>query len=70
MRGAQSVPRSMATSAETAAPLDAIDRLVKASPLVDQTHFKFVDDSYSGSVNFFLHKAYTPDTIVVWVQIL
>src|SRR6218665_2996826 len=45
------------------------DRLVKASPLVDRTHFKFVDVSYSGSVNFLLHKAYTPDAIVVWVQI-
>src|SRR6218665_1410936 len=45
------------------------DRLVKAFPLVDQTHFKFVDVSYSGSVNFLLHKAYTPDVIVVWVQI-
>jgi len=45
------------------------DRLVKASPLVIQTHFKFVDVSYSGSVNFLLDKAYTPDAIVVWVQI-
>src|SRR6218665_1111584 len=45
------------------------DRLDKASPLVDQTHFKFVDVSYSGSVNFFLHKAYTPDAIIIWVQI-
>src|SRR6218665_3563510 len=24
---------------------------------------------YSGSVNFLLHKAYTPDAVVVWVQI-
>jgi len=45
------------------------DRPVKASPLVDQTHFKFVDVRYSGSVNFFLHKAYTPDAIFAWVQI-
>ena len=44
------------------------DWLVKVSPLVDQTHFKFVDVSYYGSVNFPLHKAYTPDTMVVWVQ--
>src|SRR6218665_1506035 len=28
------------------------ERLVKASSLVDQMHFKFVDISYSGSVNF------------------
>src|SRR6218665_351911 len=44
------------------------DRLVKASPLVDQTHFKFVDLTCSGSVDFLLHKVYTPDAIVVWVQ--
>ena len=56
MLGAQSVP----------APGP---RLVKASPLVDQMHFKFVDISYSGAVNFLLHKAYTPDAIVIWVQI-
>src|SRR6218665_2212975 len=31
------------------------NRLVKASPLVNQTHFKFVDVSYSGSVD---HKAF------------
>jgi len=74
MLGAQNVPapRTQLTSAETTAPLaDNIihDRLVKASPLDDQTHFKFVDFSYSGSVNFLLHMAYTPDAIVIWVQI-
>src|SRR6218665_1122663 len=67
MLGAQSVPRSTATSAETTAPLAAI--AASTSPLVDQTHFRFVDISYSGSVHFLLHKAYTPDAIVVWVQI-
>ena len=41
------------------------DRLVKACPLVDQshqTHFKLVDVSNSESVNFLLQ--YTPDAIV------
>ena len=75
MLGAQSVALSTDTSAETTAPLAAIacnihDRLVKASPLIDQTHFKFVDVSYSGSVNVLMHKAYTPaDAKAVWVQI-
>src|SRR6218665_1149187 len=64
MLGAQSVPRSTDTSGETTAPLHGRDssihdRLqVKSSPLVIQTHFKFADVSYSGSVNFLLHKAY------------
>src|SRR6218665_979552 len=58
------------TSAETTTPLidSTIDyRLIKAYPLVDQTHFKFVDVSNSGSVNFLLQ--YTPDAIVEGVQI-
>src|SRR6218665_339479 len=38
------------------------DRLVKASPLIHQTHFNFVDVSYSGSVNFLLRKAYIPES--------
>ena len=70
MLWAQSVPCSTATSAETTAPLaDSTihDRLDKASPLVDQTHIKFADVSYCGSVNFLLQ--YTPDAIVDWVQI-
>ena len=72
MLGAQSVSRFTDTSAETTTPLDDSsihDRLVKASTLVDQTHFKFVDVSYmySGSVNFLMHKVYTQN--VVWVQI-
>src|SRR6218665_2709646 len=55
MLGAQGVPRSTDTSAETAAPLvdsNIHDRLDKASHLVDQTHIKFADVSYCGSVNF------------------
>jgi len=40
--------------------------MVKACPLVDQTRFKFVSVSYSGSVNFLLQ--YTPDAIVDWVH--
>ena len=63
MLGAQSVPRYTNTSADNdgAAGRDSSihDRLGKASPLVDQTHLKFVDVSYSGLVNFLLHKAYT-----------
>src|SRR6218665_346027 len=58
MLGAQSVPRSTDTRAEATAPLaDSIihDRLDKASPLVYQTHIRFVDVSYSGSVNFLMH---------------
>ena len=58
MLGAQSVPRSTNTSADNDGESSIHDRLVKASPLVDQTLFKFVDVSYSGSVNFLLHKAY------------
>src|SRR6218665_701451 len=59
MLGAQSVPHSTYTSAETTAPLADSSihaRLVKASSLVDHTHFKFVD--YPGAVNFLLHKVY------------
>ena len=56
MLGAQSVPRSTNTSADndgaTGRDSSIHNRLVKASPLVDQTHFKFVDVSYSESVNF------------------
>src|SRR6218665_301045 len=73
MHAAQSVSRSTNTSADndgaTGRDSSIHDRLVKASPLVDQTHFKFVDVSFSGSVNFLLHKVYTPDAIVVWIQI-
>src|SRR6218665_596415 len=57
MLGAQSVPRSMDTSAETTAPLadcSIHNRLDKASPLIDQAHIKFADVSYCGSVNFLL----------------
>ena len=57
MLDAQSVPCSTDTSPETTAPLadsSIHDRLVKASPFVDQALFKFVDVSYSGSVNFLL----------------
>src|SRR6218665_65539 len=64
MLGAQSVPRSTDTSAETTAPLadtSIHDQLVKACPLVDQTRFKFVDVSYSGWVNFLLQ--YTPQVL-------
>src|SRR6218665_3697380 len=46
MLGAQRVPRSTDTSAETTAPLadsSIHDQLVKACPLVDQTRFHFVD---------------------------
>jgi len=49
MRGAQSVPRSTDTIAETtASQADSSihDRLDKASPLVDHTHIKFADVSY------------------------
>ena len=49
MLGAQSVPRSTDTSAETTALLadsSVHDRLNNASPLVDQTHIKFADVSY------------------------
>src|SRR6218665_2000127 len=69
MLGDQSVPRSTDTSAETTAPMadsSIHDRLVKASLLVDQTRFKFVDVSYSELVNFLLR--YTPDVLVDWVQ--
>src|SRR6218665_1305936 len=68
MLGAQSVPRFTDTSAETTAPPAAIaestiDCMVKASPLIHQTHFKFVDVSYSASVNFLLrYKAYIPES--------
>ena len=67
MLGAQSVPRFTDTSAGTTAPPAAIaastiNCMVKASPLIDQTHFKFVDVSYSGSVNFLLRKAYIPES--------
>ena len=49
MFGAQSVPRYTDTSAKTTAPLAAIAAsTIKAFPLVDQTHFKFVDVSCSG----------------------
>ena len=70
MLGAQSVPLSMNTSAEATAPLadcNIHDRLDKAFPIVDQTHIKFVDVSFSGSLNFILQ--HTPDAIVDWVQI-
>ena len=66
MLGAQSLPRSTDTSAETTAPMadsSIRDRLGKASPIVDQTHIV----SYCGSVNFLLQ--YTPDAIVDWFQI-
>src|SRR6218665_1678453 len=59
MIGAQSVLRYTNTSPETTTPLadsSIHDLLVKACPLVDQTRFKFVDVSYSGWVNFLLHK--------------
>jgi len=65
MLGAQSVPRSTDTSAETMVPLSdssTDDRLVKACPIVDQTRFKFGDHSY-----FLLQ--YTLGAIVDWVQI-
>src|SRR6218665_1077729 len=55
MLGARSVPRSTNTSARrcaTGRDSSIQDWLVKASQLVDQTHFKFVDVSYSGLVNF------------------
>src|SRR6218665_1020456 len=67
MLGAQSMPRSTATSAETTAPLAAI-----AASTIDwskrphssiRRNLKFVDISYSGSVNFLLHKAYTPNAM-------
>src|SRR6218665_2186436 len=63
-------PRTQALDDAQLAAIAAsmIDCMVKASQLVDRTHFKFVDVSYSGLVNFPLHKAYTPDTMVVWVQ--
>ena len=57
------------TSAETTAPLadsSIHDRLDKAPPLVDETHIKFADASYCGSVNFLLQ--YTPNAIVDLVQ--
>src|SRR6218665_3719089 len=56
-------PRTQALDDAPLASIAAsrIDWLVKASQLIDQTHFKFVDVSYSGLVNFPLHKAYTPD---------
>ena len=70
MLGAQTVTRSTDPSDETKTPMvDSIihDRLVKlACPLVNQMRFKFVDVSYSGSVNFLQH--YTPDAIVDWVR--
>src|SRR6218665_3198509 len=66
MLGAQSVPRFTDTSAETTAPPVAITESTidwsKASPLIHQTHFKFVDVSYSGSVNFLLRKTYIPES--------
>src|SRR6218665_2060516 len=66
MLGVQTLTRSTNTSYETKASM--VDssihaRLVKlACPLVNQMRFKFVDVSYSGSVDFFLQ--YTPDAIV------
>ena len=69
MIGAQIVPRSTDTSAETMAPLadsSIHDRLDKAFPLVDHTHIKFAEVSYCGSVNCLLQ--YTPDAIVDWVH--
>jgi len=66
MLDAESVTSSTDTSAETMvlmADSSIHDRLVKlACPLVNQMRFKFVDVSYSGSVDFFLQ--YTPDAIV------
>src|SRR6218665_492762 len=65
MRGAQSLPRSTDTSAETKASLtdsSIHDRLDKTPPLVDQTHIKFADVSYCRSVKFLLQ--YTADAIV------
>ena len=71
MLGAQTVTRSTDTSDETKAPMvdsSIHDRLVQlACPLVNQMRFKFVEVSYSGSVNFLLQ--YTSDAIVDWVQI-
>src|SRR6218665_2003175 len=69
MLGAQSVPRSADTSAQTTAPLANSSipyRLDKVSPLVDQTHIKLAGVSYYGSVNFLLQ--YAPGAIVDWVQ--
>src|SRR6218665_385901 len=66
MLGAQSVPRFTDTSAETTAPPAAIAATTidwsKVSPLIDHTHFKFVNVNYSGSVNFLLRKAYIPES--------
>ena len=64
------MPRSTDISAETTVPLaysSIHDRLDKAFTLVDQTHIKFADISFCGSVNFLLQ--YTPDAIVDWVKI-
>src|SRR6218665_3059846 len=55
-------PRTQALRRRRHWPIAAstIDCMVKASPLVDHTHFKFVDFNYCGAVNFLLHKVYTP----------
>jgi len=65
MLGAQNVPRSTDTSAETTALLD--DSSIhnhgdKASSVFDQTHIKFTGVSYCGSIHFLLQ--YTPDATV------
>ena len=70
MFGAQSVPRFTDTSAEATAPMadsSIHDRMDKASLFVDQTHIKFADVTYCGSVNFLLQ--YTADAIVDLDQI-
>jgi len=70
MLGAQIVPSSSDTSAETTAPLADSSihyRLDKASPLVDQMHIKFAEVSNCGSVNFL--QQYTPEVIVDWAKI-
>ena len=60
MLGAQSVSHSTGTSAETTAPLADISASTISwskrahCPLVDQTHLKFVNVTYSGSVDLLL----------------
>ena len=55
-------PTCTDTSAQTTAPLAdrrINDRLVELRPLVDETHFEFIDVSNFGAINFLLQN--TPD---------
>jgi len=63
-------PTCTDTSAQTAAPLadhSINNRLVELRPLVDETHFEFIDVSNFGAINFLLQN--TPDAVVDRVEV-